>query len=289
MQNKSIPYRPPALARANPNLVALLADAAERATAIDADPNLSDAGKRNAQAKMFAPTYKRIDAMRRPLAEKRAGLIARLERLGASIGHAPRATEAQRQLFLTLVNEMRRDPEVRARMLDRLTAANKVDPETQAMRRFFLEELPPELLDLRHAHDLMRLRLQPSLPEEAAQLTDAIREVDRELSHVEAALDSIATHADRDVLQAEGAVGRRVSEWTPEERASYAARFGLDALARAVAREVMTGAPVRTGHPDHTAPSDDYHRTANADMSDFFKTFVDPAEAAADAALKPAA
>lgn len=226
--------------------------------------------------------------MRQPLASKRTTLTAQLERLGGTLGYGPRVSQEQRQVFLSLVSGMRTDATVRARTMDRLLDAKRVDAETMALRRFMLEEIPAELLDITHAHDVIRMRLQPTMPEEAAQLAASIREVDRASAHVEAALDSLAAVADRDVLEAEGAIGRRVTAWTPEERAAYAEKFGLDALAAAVSREIVFGAPVRAGHPD-TLSAPEARGATNADLSDFFKTFVDPAEAAADAALRPAA
>ena len=282
-------YRLPKLALANANLVTLNETLHARAQEIATDANLSPRGQTAAFSRMAAQAYGRINAMRTPLMERRARALGKLEALGGTLGRAPRATESQRQLWLTVVSEMRRDPEVRARTLDRLLDAKRVDADTQAMRRFFLEDVPTELIDLTHAHGLMRLRLLPTMPEEAEAITAAVREIDRELDHVEASLDAIAASTDRDVLQEVGVIGRRVMEWTPEERATFAQQFGMDALSAAVARETVFGMTQRHGHPDSIAPTDAHLFEATADMSDFLKNFVDPAEAAADAALNNAA
>src|SRR5690606_18541799 len=108
--------------------------------------NLTARGQLAAFSKAAASTYGRINAMRKPLAERRARLVEKFTALGGSTGRASRASESQRQMWLTIVNEMRRDAEVRARTLDRLLDAKRVDADTQTMRRFFLEEVPTELI-----------------------------------------------------------------------------------------------------------------------------------------------
>lgn len=278
----TVPFRRPSLVNPAPVIAQVLDEVEAITKRYSGDPHLTPAGRLARASTELAPRFRRLSALQRPLREKRQRLLATLDALDVNARAGRRPTQEQSQAWLTLVTEARRDPAVRARLFERLVDDQRLDGETQALRRFVLD-LPDELVDFAHARALIELRLSPAIPGEARGIAAAIDAVDRELSHLQTALDSIAAAADRDVLEAEGAVGPRIVEWTVEERAAFAAEHGMAALAEAVARETLaTHAPVRTAQAEDDP---ERSRAAVADLAVFFGTAVLPAEAAADAAL----
>lgn len=276
-------FQKPRLANVDPSLEAILDGLTERTQAISADPNLSDRGKTAAFSKHAAAAYKRVEARRAPLAAKMREIERRLDGIGALALKGTEANSDEKQVFLMMVAAQRSDPKMRERFWRRLTDEHDRTEETAKLRRFVLT-LPDELTNVAHARDLIELRLRPSMPQEYEELARAARAVEHEMRHIEVALDAITVASDRDVLEAEGAVGPRIRTWTPEQRAEYAARYGMDALASAIAREVLLGAESSRDR----APDEASQKLANADMSKFFEGAVNPAEAAADALLSPA-
>ena len=274
-------FTPPRLAGASPTITDALEKLAKAAEMIEQDRLLSPEGRKESFTREHAaPAIKRLEATRPILAAKLATLSAKLDALGASPLAGAKPSPDQRQMFLHWLSSDRDS------LFARVTS-NRVDAETQMLRRLSLE-YPSEVTKMGHAHDLITLRLKPSLPAEAHELAVAANAITKEMGHLEEALDSIAAAADRDVLEAEGAVGKRITQWSPEERAAYLTKYGTDALARAVAREALLNSPIRDGNPFAPVPDGEATEQASKDMSDFLASFVDPAEAAADAALKPA-
>lgn len=279
------PFTVPRLANADAAITTPLEELRGEYEHVSQDANLSPIGARAQFSKRAAAAYKRLDAIGRPLRSKRESLLAKLDTLGASATEGRRPTQYEEQSFLQLASEARHDPRVRARLFERLTDEARVDGATQTMRRFFLA-LPDELTDLAHARTLIEMRLKPEIPREANELAAAVRAIDRQLEHVSTALTAIAESADRDVLESEGALGPRITTWTPEQRAEYASKHGLSALAEAVARE-----QVFAGRPGDAEPSEETQDPAAAEqavkeLAGFFAGHTAAAEKSAETALK---
>jgi len=259
------PFTPPRLVNADASLTAILSGLQERYTAIFADANLSETGKVAQFSREAAGAIKRLEGRRPLLAQKRRELEAKLDKLGALALAGAEATPAEEQAFLALWAAARTEPKVRERLLRRLADEADVTTETQKLRRYSLT-LPDELTNIAHARPLIELRLRPSLPAEAAALANAAAAVEQEARHVEQALDAIAAAASRDVLEAEGAVGPRIATWTPEQRAEFATKYGVEALGAAIARESLIGGD--ESRTREVAP--DAQKVASADMAAFF-------------------
>lgn len=277
------PFVSPRLVSPDPSLADVLAGVEQASREVLADENLSARGKLVVFSKRAAAAVKRIEARRPVLAAKRRELEQKLDRIGALALQGTEASPEERQVFLSLVGAARVEPGMRQKLFDRLTDEADRSVETAKLRRFVLS-LPDELTNIAHARELIEIRLRPSLPAEAAQLAHAAAAVEREERNLEQALDAVTAAADRDVLEAEGAVGPRISTWTPEQRADYVREYGMDALGAAIAREALLGADASRARE----PGEEDLRVASKDMSSFFSSVTDPAGAAADALLNPA-
>jgi hypothetical protein len=239
--------------------VQLAAEAEQAVAAIYADPNLSETGKAKAVAKALAPAYKTLRGVQNALRKRAPELEAEMEKL---TGRAFSITmdAFHREQTMELAREMRRDPALRQRVLNRLIDERDQAPNTVELRKFFVH-LDPMLSGLTDATvNLMRLRLQPSLPQEAQQIENKMAVLREELRDTALVMEAIQQSVHREDFEELGVVGKPMSEWTPEERAEYLAKHGQDAFGADLYADLQFSRGLRGDAPEGQQPEG--HREA---------------------------
>lgn len=248
---------------------------AERYEQIHSNPDLSPVGKAKQWAQAAAELYKRHrgteTAQLKALAQLEAEGEARMGRAFSVSGDM-----IQREMDQKIFDRAASDPAVRTQLWRELTDGNRNDARTVRLRKMALA-LDPILTGLSDAHlNLIRLRLDPELPNEVRDLQVKALELDRELADTRALLTAIRESVRREDFEQLGVVGKPIGQWTAEERARYAEQVGMDRFREELYADLLFATELSGPVPaNHLVDSEGRAAAANAaeqhpDLKDFF-------------------
>lgn len=201
----------------------------------EADRNLSEEGRRAKFTESAVAPLKQLSELRALRLKDLEAEAARAEKI-AGRAFSPEMSALEHAQAFELFREARANPKMREMLVDELTGPSE-DPRTVRLRKFTLAAHPllTGVSDAVYHH--VRLKLQPTLPGELAEIEESLADIRSQVDHTEVAMDSIIAHADHEALRAAGALRKRVVDWTPEERAEFVETHGVNEFRHAIYRD----------------------------------------------------
>src|SRR5690606_41098034 len=101
----------------------------------------------------------------------------------------------------------------RKQFMDRVLDASDTSERTAELRRYILNSDPMLTGFSDAAMNLLRLRLQPSLPQEVHQIENKMAVLREELRDTDLVMQAIQQSVDREDFEALGVIGKPMNEW----------------------------------------------------------------------------